>query len=261
MAVFAVGLPYVPPVSALEFDDRSTLVWGEQDDKGGYAIRLSRYLDGQWSEAILLSSGDGYKIHPAVWSDGGGKIWVAWTELHGVRGMIRTTFSANGQWKEPSSLATLTLSDMAPSLAVEADGRLWLVYSGSDGSQDDVYSVYWTGETWSEPIKINSDDEFPDILPQVTIGDDGLPVVSWQGYNGHQYVTFISRWNGHGWSSEQELPSSGKYMRQRSLSSLPPEEQQLLMNSLPDFLANTSQAVLYYYSKGKVESIKLNGLR
>ncbi|MEA2115038.1 MAG: hypothetical protein U9P36_06615, partial [Thermodesulfobacteriota bacterium] len=130
-----------------------------------------------------------------------------------------------------------------------------------DGGLDDVYSVYWTGEEWSEPVKVNRDDDFPDILPEITIGADGGVVVSWQGYNGDQYVTSFSRWNGTGWSPEQEILSDEKISKTIQQSLLPVKEKEQLLQDLPDFITDTSQAVLYYHGKGRGKTIRLKGKR
>ncbi len=247
--------------AASTIEDRSILVWGEKNNLGNYAVHLSRLRDGQWSGTKVLSSGAGQNILPAVTSDEHGNIWVAWTELQGIYGSIWYSFFSNEKWSVAVMLKTPTSSDIAPSLSVDDNGTAWLVYSGNDGGQDDVYSVHWTGEEWSEPVMVNRDDDFPDILPEITIDEDGVVVVSWQGYNGDQYVTSFSRWNGTGWSPEQEVLSDDKISETIQQSSLPVKEKELLLQELPDVITDTSQAVLYYQGKGRGKTIRLKGKR
>jgi len=260
-SIAALVLPsWTVAVSAIE--DRSILVWGAKNSQGKYAIHLSSLQGGKWFEANVLSSGDGQNILPAVGSDGHGNIWVAWTELQGVQGSIWYSLFSGDKWSVAARLKTPTSSDIAPSLAVDDHGNGWLVYSGNDGGQDDIYSVHWSGEGWSEPVMVNRDDDFPDILPEIVIDKDGVAVVSWQGYNGDQYVTSFSRWDGSGWSPEQELLSDEKLsetIQQRSLLSV--KEKKLLLPDLPDFITDTSQAVLYHRGKGRGKTIKLKGKR
>ena len=248
--------------AASTIEDRSILVWGEKNNQGKYVIRLSSFQGGKWSEANVLSSGDGQNILPAVGSDEHGNIWVAWTELQGIHGSIWYSVFSDEKWNAPVMLKTPTSSDIAPSLAVDDHGTAWLVYSGNDGGQDDVYSVHWSGKGWSEPVMVNRDDDFPDILPEIVIDEDGVVVVSWQGYNGDQYVTSFSRWNGFSWSPEQEVLSDEKLsetIQQRSLLSV--KEKKLLLQDLPDFITDTSQAVLYHRGKGRGNTIRLKGQR
>lgn len=240
---------------------QSILVWGQRDNLGKYNIHFSRHPGDQWSRPEILSSTDRPSILPAVSSDGQANIWIAWTELHGSYGRILFCFFANDGWSAPAILETSTISDMAPSLAISADGVPWLVFSGSDGSQDDIYSVHWTGEKWSQPLKVNNDDDRPDILPDITLASNGQPVVRWQGYNGNQYVTYSSHWNGSNWSAEQEIPSRNVLSGEKKYTTSADEEREILMQDLPEFITDTSQAVFYHYRGGKSETIKLNRRR
>lgn len=261
---FSVAALVLPcwSAAASTIEDSSILVWGEKTHQGKYVIHLSSFQSGKWSEANVLSSGDGQNILPTVGSDERGNIWAAWTELQGIQGSIWYSVFSGERWGDAIPLKTSTSSDIAPSLAVDDHGTGWLVYSGNDGGQDDVYSVHWSGEGWSEPMMVNRGDDFPDILPEIVIDDDGEVVVSWQGYNGDQYVTSFSRWNGSGWSPEREVSSDEKIsetMRQRSLLTV--KEKKLLLPELPDFITDTSQAVLYYHGEGRGKTINLKGKR
>lgn len=230
------------------------LVWGEKDGQGIYQIHFSRYIDNQWSQVKILSSGGGQNILPAVSSDGEGNIWVSWTQLDTINGKIRFCYRDEDGWHGPQPIETATVSDMAPSLTISRDGVPWLAFSGSDGEQDDIFAMHWTGKKWSQALRVNKSDDSPDILPEISIAADGNPIVHWRGYNGNQYVLYSSQWDGHSWSEEQEISDGDRILKQEKHSL---EEKEKILQNLPVVLMDSSQAIFYRYGKSGGETIKL----
>lgn len=233
------------PAAAEAADSAALLAYGERDSQGKYRMHFTRY-DGQaWSEPFPLSDGRNEEILPTIGSDDQGGIWVAWTELNGIFGSIRYSFNSTGAWSAPESLATATISDLAPSLAVDREGVAWLVFSGSDGIRDDIFSVRWLGNGWSRPEKIHPDNDTPDVLPQISIGSGGLPVVRWQGFDGGLYRMFSSNWTGSEWTAPKVEDIDRRRLAATRASAGPEGENEQMLNKLPPFLKDPSQAALH----------------
>lgn len=232
------------------------LAWAERDAGGVYRMRFSRHDGQSWSPPVFLSNGGTEEILPAVASDALGNIWVAWTELRGVHGVIRYNVYSAGAWSRAKSLETATISDLAPSLAKGPTGLIWMVFSGSDGTQDDVYAVYWLGRGWSVPEKVHPDNRTPDILPRIGIDDaNGRLRVVWRHFDGMTYRTVSSTRDDAGWSlassglrSSRAVESDGMHAGGRDHCAASPP--------LPDFVGDLSQAVLHVRFP-KPESIRL----
>lgn len=238
--------------TAVAAEATAYLVWGERDIHQKYRIHFSRYAGRNWSSPLLLSDGQNEEILPTVGSDTHNTIWVAWSELRGVRGVIRYRVSSGEVWNEAEYLETRTISDLAPSIAVDAAGVTWMVYSGSDGTQDDIFAVRWLGDRWSSPEMVHPGNGAPDILPRISIHTDGHPVVSWQGFTGSRYQTLCSQWIDGAWSAPQAAASHHHCIDPEGASARRDAPGGQILRNPPSFLRDTSQAVLHLKSEPAV---------
>ncbi len=248
---FAVVIVSSPTFGA---KSKAMLAWSEQDFDGVYNMYFSRQTDDGWSDPLLISATGYPEVLPAIGSNEQGDVWLAWTELQEGTGHIMWCRFSEGRWSDPAVLETQTTSDMAPSIAVDKHGVAWLVYSGSEKKDDDIFVTRWTDSGWTVPVRLNQDDDWPDILPVISIDATGYPIVSWQGFNGRNYVQYQSRRIGSNWSQEKPLEPLAK---QVPTGKTPTELQiEKSMNELPGFLKDTSQAV-FHSTIGQRETIKL----
>lgn len=237
----ASGLAFSQPL-----DSRALLAWAERDDQGIYQMRLARHGDLAWSAPVLLTEGPNHAILPAVAVDDEGSIWVAWTELRGVNGLIRYRFFKDGQWSAPAYLETATTSDLAPTLGVDDNGGVWLAYSGSDGQQDDVFTARWRENGWSTPLKVHPDNETPDILPGLAKGPDGRLALCWQGFDllAREYRTASSVLTSTGWSLPAMAATPDSCPDQEVFATGLGFDEEPVWARPPGFLRDASQAIL-----------------
>ena len=99
-------------------------------------------------------------------------------------------------------IPTNTSSDLAASTIVDANGDTWLVWSGTDSTDDDIYYARWKEGRWTIPQRVNSDNDWPDIQPELSLNTTGLPQVTWNGFDGQVYRQFNSEWDGKKWNPE-----------------------------------------------------------
>jgi hypothetical protein len=225
------------------------LAWGEQNSQGQYQMHFSLY-DGQgWSAPLLLSDNENEAILPAVTADDN-TIWVAWTELQGLHGVIRYRVHTGKTWSAPAYVHTGTSSDLAPSLAMDDAGVAWLAFSGSDGTQDDVYTAHWLGNAWSVPRMVHPPNDVPDVLPRITMNAHGRPVVSWQGFDKKQgrYQTLSVHLATTGWSTPEPAKTSPLSLAMPGASIQVPGTVKQVLENVPSFVQDTSQTARHPFA-------------
>ena len=214
----------------------------------GHHIYFSQRSQQKWSSPMQLSFSDKPEILPTLASNAQGEIWIVWTELAQGGGKLKFRFRQNGKWNTTVLLKTENTSDMAPSIIVDSEGDTWLVWAGTDHQDDDIFFSRWGNGEWTLPGKVNADDNWPDILPQIGLSDIGMPEVTWSGFDGKNYVTFTSNWTGTAWSPEQVLMSKTK-IREIDMAAI--------INELPDFVTDLNQTSIHFSRDGKATTLRL----
>ena len=214
------------------------LAWSESA-RSGSSIRYSDHDGGQWSPPTLLSESANLLMLPTLGADSRGDAWVVWVEEAGDDSKLRFRHRQGDEWTPQGAIATDTRYDLAPSLVVGADDVPTVVWSAFDGEDDDIYFARWNGEGWSEPARLNEDDAWPDILPQLSLDGEGRPVATWSGYDGDVYVKYRSRFESGAWTPEERVAdtagSAGAIAAAGGGSGL----------DLPAFLGAAAQVALY----------------
>jgi len=244
------------PVHGLTVD--AILAWGKME-KHGSNIYFSQRTHQKWSEPKRLSFSDKSEILPTLASNTKDEIWVVWTELNNLGGKLQFRHYQNGEWGLPRSIKTHSTSDMAPSAIVDANGDTWLVWSGTDQTDDDIFYSTWKNGHWTSPLRVNTDDNWPDILPQLSLTSTGMPRVTWSGYDGKKYSTFYSHWTGTNWGPEKVSDESVGHLSD-SMAKSAGTDMAAIISDLPDFVTDINQATIHFRRQGKANTIRL-GLR
>jgi len=191
-------------------------------------LNFSSKRQGHWEPPETIAESANPIIVPTLATRGKDTVWAAWTELQGTDGRLRYRIKQGGKWKPVRGLATATSSDMAPSMIIDSTGVAWMVWSGTDQTDDDIYFSRYVGNQWQPPQRVNADDEWPDILPEISIDTQNQITVTWLGFNGDRYVQYAASWTGRNWSSEAVGPP------------LSIESQPIIQN-FPNFIPENSQ--------------------
>ena len=199
--LFVTGIVISGNCSALEL--QNSLVWSKKTESQ-YNLYYSKQVQGQWSAPVIIASDDTPIILPTLAKNTNNEIWVVWNVLRDGKGRLRYCHFQNEKWGESYNLKTQNETDMAPSLHLDTSGTPWLVWAGLNGD-DDIFFSRWDGKRWTDPELINSNDAWPDILPVISNNEAGQLQVKWTGYDGRNYVSYISIWNGQQWTPEEEL--------------------------------------------------------
>jgi len=217
-------------VTAMAQKKDEHIIWS-QSIVNRYSLKMSIKHNNQWSTPELIEESDKLIIVPTLSVKHDGDIYAAWTELNGDQGRIRYKIKRNGAWESSQEMMTATSSDMAPAIVIDTFGIPWIVWSGTAKTGDDIYFSRWIGNQWQPPKRVNNNDEWPDILPSITVDNRKRITVTWLGYNGERYVKYSCYWTGNNWSQESVI------------GEIPPET----FNSdkvLPDFIPEGSHGSL-----------------
>jgi len=93
----------------------------------------------------------------------------------------------------------------SPKITVDGNNKIWVFWVGKDRARDEIFYTFYDRVQWSSPCKLNKDNKFPHILPDVGCGFYGLPWIVWSAYDGNDYEIFYSFWNGSKWSEEERI--------------------------------------------------------
>jgi len=219
-----------------------------KEGSSGHHIYFSQRSQQKWSSPMQLSFSDKSEILPTLASNAQDEIWLVWTELGQGGGKLKFRFRQNGKWKPTVLLRTENTSDMAPSVIVDGEGDTWLVWAGTDQLDDDIFFSRWQNGEWTLPGKVNADDNWPDILPQISLSETDMPEVTWSGFDGKKYVTFTSNWTGTAWSPERVLLSKEKIRK---------IDMAAIIYELPDFVTDLNQATIHFSRGGKAITLRL----
>lgn len=217
---------------------RADLVWSDADGISR-AVWFSAWQGDGWTAPVRITDDALVNLHPQVDGGADGGRLLAWTGIEHGSLTLRYSMQQGGSWSEPRTVATGLSSNIAPSVLIDGQNTAWMVWAGNDGGLDDVYSSRLVDGVWQKPLRVHPTNDVPDFLPQLSLSELGLPVVSWQSYRDGATRQLRSSWNGTSWSSPELLEtSSGGGSTAMEAVSTP---------ALPDFVGDPAQAFLRMY--------------
>lgn len=168
------------------FSQEMDLVWMQNDD-GITTIYHAKKTKSDWSGQQAISTGDNLKVTPAIASNDELKLAV-WVEGDGTGKLyLRYTLQKNESWSSPQGIALPFRETTAPVL-VFYNNVFYLFFAANYGIDDDIYMCRFDGNRWTDTVRIHQENDVPDILPEPRI-IDAILLVSWQQFDGTQYVT------------------------------------------------------------------------
>ena len=235
------------------------VAWGETEYQETN-IYFTERINQKWSNPKRLSFSKNPEVMPTLISNKKGEIWVVWTELLNIGGKLQFSLFKNGRWMPPQQIRTNTTSDMAPSTIVDQNGDVWLAWSGTDMGDDEIYSSRWHNGRWGEPMRVNADDGWPDVLPQMSLTEEGTLKISWSGYDGKKYRVFYSLWSGTNWGPE-ELSFEAVDRVSQSMAESAGVDMDTIISDLPVFITDINQATIHFRNHGRANTIRLRDKR
>ena len=200
--------------------EKGDIVWS-QSDTSGTQIYFSTYQAGSdsWTEPVKVTDDANKNGHPVIDEDSSGKRWLVWVAGTAGSSMIRYAVDSDGSWSAAQTVPSSLQFNVSPSVVVDNSGNPWVAWSGNSGGQDEIYCSSYQDGSWTTPVQVNSTNEVPDILPEITLDGKGEPQITWQGYRDGDYVQLQSTWDGKKWSDETQVSSTTASTTSTSTSS------------------------------------------
>jgi len=177
-----------PAVTADIRSHVATLVWVHATDSASVQsmlqateLRVSRYVDGQWTPATTFARARAGGLHsPTIGSDGAGQVTVAWVAGSGMAATTLVAPYVNGATTHPQTIPGLGIGAVQLSLAFDGDGHPVVVADGvaltvarSDSSG---HWTVWTLGPGSQPQLASERDGAVAFSSLPGAGDPLLPL-------------------------------------------------------------------------------------
>lgn len=227
------------------------LIWVDSAAKN-HQIFVANLKGEEWSEPDVVYQSENELASPVMATDLSGGKWLVWSERHRKKLVLMSQHLSAGTstWSQASVVSDLGYENTGAAMVVDLAGRLWLVWAANPGGMDDIYlSVRESGNAWADPIRLNAENEVPDIRPAITLLIEGDVQVSWQTFdlNLGGYTTELKQFT---------LDTSVKTRYKTPLdpaSDVQPEDV-----ALPHFLPGHTVVSLHLPNNRLVQSVRVN---
>jgi hypothetical protein len=164
-------------------------VWPSRND-GAYVVYTSELYKDGWTTPAIAAKSDNRIIAAAVGSasliaaakdmdpTARGLITV-WTEVVAGQWLLKFATRDADKWTAPKLLTTLTGENLAPTIVHDLRGNPWIFWSSNATGNDDIYLTRRINGSWGETEMVNLPNQFPDMVPNTHISDNGDVVVEW----------------------------------------------------------------------------------
>lgn len=178
---------------------------------GGDQVLLRKRSAGAWSEAIAITAPGGDLYRPAVAVDGGGRVWVFWSENRKGNFDVWARPVDNGKPGQPLQLTTAPGSDVDPVAAADAQGRVWVAWQGWRDGKAAIFSATQQGGRFSAPFPVSASTG-NEWNPAIAADANGRVTVAWDSYRNGNYDIYARTATAPGnWGGETALVATARY--------------------------------------------------
>jgi hypothetical protein len=197
-----------------------------------------------WTAPVKITDDEFRNGHPAVDAGSDGKKCLVWVAGSDTEYMIHYSVQANNTWSKPAAVASTMKVNLSPSVMIDNSGQSWVVWAGNDGGQDEIYYSKLVGDKWTAPVRLNAQNEVPDILPEISLDENKIPQATWFGFRNGAYVKLHSTWDGKSWTQETEVQQSTAESNVQESASI---------SNMPAFIQEPDKAFVRIYQSSTVK--------
>jgi hypothetical protein len=229
--------------------DKGDVVWSQRVG-ADQQIYFSTFLTGQntWSAPVKVTDDNFKNGHPTIDTGTDGRRWLVWAAGKNTDSALHYSVETNGTWSQAEVVPSTLKVNVSPSVLIDGSGRTWVVWSGNNGGQDEIYCSHYTGKEWTTPVRVNSENEVPDILPVIALNAENIPQVTWYGYRDGAYVRLRSTLSGDSWSPEERVEDSSQNAMQHTETTT-----NASIENMPSFIERPEKAFVRVYKSSPVK--------
>lgn len=230
--------------------DEIEFIWSE-DNPDSSAIYFSRYQNGAWQEKTMIAGDGKLNILPALGSDSKKNHLAVWATVDkGGGSVLKYSINEKDSWHSSRILSDLFKTNLAPVVIFDFNDRAWVFWAANDGTDDDIYATHWGKNHWTHPIRINNDNDVPDILPRATLDESNHLVVYWQQLQKNLTYREVSK-----------RLVDGKWIKAQTNDTISRNASHGHANlNPPPFFKSTSRATFHFPNDRKNPSATIQGL-
>ncbi len=237
--------------------DQGDIVWSQSNGSPSLhegQIYFSTFLKqkDKWSAPVKVTNDQFRNGHPSIDAGADGKKWLVWVAGIQSEYKIHYSIGTNNSWSKPGVIPSSLSVNLSPSVLVDGTGTTWAVWSGNNGGQDEIYYSRYLGNAWTTPMRINAENNVPDIFPAISLNQNKVPQVTWYGYRNGAYEKLQSTWEGNAWSKEVVIQGSSQELSQGSPQSKGTQVNATIAN-MPSFIAQPERAFIRVYKSSIVK--------
>lgn len=178
-----------------------------------------------WSTPERLVTNTAENITPAITEGADGTVLLVWIarDASGQALLHYLVRFANGK-KLQGQVDTGFTHNYSPTVLIDHRNTLWVAWASDDGTDEDIYVSRFVGRAWTPALRVNTDDDKPDIKPLLIQQPPGEVQVVWSGFDVAGYRPHQVTWQGTGFGAERIAkndPSQAENNKQ-ACSILPP---------------------------------------
>jgi len=158
------------------------LTWVSEPEPGITQINVQRFINDQWQSPEAIYNSRELNYSPSIGSNKAGDIMVVWAATSTVRSVLRAMVYRNGEWSSSEIVANQGGRTTTPAIIFDRSNNAHVVWVSDSEGLDDIYRKQWIASTnqWTDVVKVNSDNDIPDILPELELSQDGDVLVMWR---------------------------------------------------------------------------------
>lgn len=140
-------------------------------------------LDGKLTEVETPYSTESYISNISSTIDQRNQPLIVWIES-GDRDnrLMMLAKDRNKKWLSPVVISASKKELSSPSLIRAGDGSVFLAWASDQNGNDDVYLTQYFDDEWTDVKAVNIANKVPDILPKLSIENDGSVGLAWRSF-------------------------------------------------------------------------------
>lgn len=241
-------------VCTIAYGQEAEFIWSEEDQYGTQ-ILMSTYRDGVWQPGEKIIDDTNLNILPTMGMNSKKQKLAVWSAVSETGSILKYSVKSGDSWQASQILTNQMSTNLAPVVVFDNNDICWVFWSANNNNDDDIYMSRLTTGTWSLPVRVNDDNDDPDILPEAGMDDSGNVWVSWQTLTGDGYVNVSKSFS----ANDKKIMRISNSISIQQIEQLKSKSNSDHSMQPPAFFKSLSRASFYFPGDNKRPSRTVKG--